>query len=192
MTRRLDTNGLARTAASAEAAAQRAPLLVLGLGNRLLRDDGFGLELLERLRSEYESQRAEELEPRQTVDFVDGGTLATRLLAELEGRRAVLILDALSDPVAGRVQRLDDPMSRPAPRGVGAHGANASGLLAAAWLSGDLPESVVLVGAAPLELHTGIGLSPRLQGALPQALELARATLDELRARLAQEPTCTS
>jgi hydrogenase maturation protease len=160
------------------------PLLVLGLGNRLLSDDGFGLALLASLRRRYGHLRE--------LEFVDGGTLGTALLGRLEGRRGLLILDAVSDRLPGRVLRVDDPLSRPAPHAIGGHGANASGLLAAALLTGDLPEHVVVVGAAPESLRTGIGLSPTLQAALPAALELAEAALAELRTRLEEERLCTS
>lgn len=162
----------------------RAPLLVLGLGNQLLSDDGFGLELLAGLRRGHESDA--------DVEFVDGGTLGTQLLGTLEGRRALLILDAIGGPIPGRVLRLDAPLARPTPHGIGGHGANASGLLAAALMTDDLPRHVTLVGASPERLSTGIGLSPRLAGALPDALELAQSVLAELRARVAEELPCTS
>ena len=66
---------------------KRAPLLVLGLGNMLLSDDGFGLVLLAELARGHAQDH--------TIEFLDGGTLGTALLGELEGRRALLILDAV-------------------------------------------------------------------------------------------------
>ncbi len=51
------------------------PVLVLGFGNVLLSDDGAGVRLTERLRSELGGDVA---------DFVDGGTLSFSLLCYVE------------------------------------------------------------------------------------------------------------
>ena len=157
-----------------KAAADRRPILVLGLGNPLLRDDGVGLELLGRLRRR--------LGARTDVECVDGGTQGVALLGYLCERSALLILDALAlGTRAGEVTVLHDPLRHAAPRGIGAHGANADGLLAAAALLGDLPERTVLVGVRPEELRTGIGLSAAVERALPEALDAAEAVLETWR-----------
>jgi len=62
-----------------------APTLVLGFGNVLLSDDGAGVQLVERLRSELGSQAAE---------FVDGGTLSFSLLTYVEATDSMLVIDA--------------------------------------------------------------------------------------------------
>jgi hydrogenase maturation protease len=162
----------------------RPAVLVLGLGNLLLCDDGLGLELLTGLRRSHGQNSA--------VEFVDGGTLGLGLLAEIEGRRALLILDAIGGGVPGEARRLVNPHLHPTACGVGVHGANASGLLAAAMLIGDLPEQVLLVGATPACLTTGIGLSEAFDTALPAALQLAQESLEQLLETIAGAATCTS
>jgi len=157
--------------------APAAPILVLGLGNLLLRDDGVGLELLRRL-----AERHSEREAAVDVDFVDGGTQGVALLGQLDERRAVLVLDAVSVDAngPGEVAVVRDPLAHPTARGMGAHGANASGLLASAQLLGQLPPRAVVVGVGPDVLETGIGLSPRVSAALPDALSRAEEILAEL------------
>jgi len=157
----------------------RAQVLVLGLGNLLLRDDGVGLELLKRLRTLYAGH--------PNVEFVDGGTQGVALLGQLEGRRGLLILDActlddggVDDSPSSSVKLIRDLVERPCAQGIGPHGANASGLLASAQLLGDLPPEVVLVGVTPVVLETRVGLSPAVEAALPEALETAAKILDEL------------
>src|SRR5580658_1063115 len=59
--------------------------LVLGFGNVLLSDDGAGIRLVERLRSELGADAAE---------FVDGGTLSFSLLPYLEATHSMLVADA--------------------------------------------------------------------------------------------------
>ena len=150
---------------------RRSPLLVLGLGNLLLSDDGLGLELLAVLRRAHGGDDA--------IEFLDGGTQGTALLGELEGRQALLIVDAVAGDEPGAVVRVDDPLTWATPAGLGGHGANASGLLAAALLVGWLPKHVVVVGVTPSSLDTGIGLSAVVRDALPRAMEVAETTLAE-------------
>jgi hydrogenase maturation protease len=166
-----------------------APLLVLGLGNLLLQDDGAGLALLERLRAERGHDRR--------AEFVDGGTQGIALSALLGGRRAALILDAVARGSApGSVHVVRDPLAQ-APASAaglagGAHAANAGDLLRTCALLGDLPARVTVVGLEPAELRTRIGLSPAVERGLPAALAAARAELDLLLAACAEVEPCTS
>ncbi len=151
-----------------------APLLVLGVGNLLLCDDGVGLELLRRLAGEG-VEGAE-------VELVDGGTQGLALLPYLDGRRALLILDAVSRGAPpGTVHVLDDPEPA-APDGpvLAPHGGNASDLLNAARLLGALPARVVVVGVEPALVRTGTELSPEVQAALPEALSAVRQSVRRL------------
>jgi hydrogenase maturation protease len=166
---------------------QRAPVLVLGLGNMLLQDDGVGLQLLESLRVVHGE------DPR--VDFVDGGTQGISLLPLLCERHSVLVLDAVQQGApSGTVHRLDDARAR-APRGHagangGAHEMNAGDLLAAAELLGDLPARVALVGIEPEHMRTGIGLSPAVRQGLSAATAAAHVALRSL--LVAEVSACTN
>jgi hydrogenase maturation protease len=139
---------------------------VLGLGNLLLSDDGLGLRLLETLAAEGSG-----------AEFLDGGTQGLALLSYLAHRRALIILDAVARGAPpGTVHVLQgDNIS--AHHAVTAHGSNALELLAAARLLGDLPPSVTIIGIEPARIATGIGLSPAVEAALPEALARARTAL---------------
>ena len=145
----------------------RAPHLVLGIGNTLLADDGVGPALLERLHPALGS------DPR--VELVDGGTQGLALLGLLEGRRSLLLLDAvrLGSP-PGHVHHLRTTGYHGTPRGFGAHGGNATELLGAARLLRTLPDRVELIGVEPADLVTRVGLSPEVRAALPHAARLAQ------------------
>jgi len=149
------------------------PVLVLGLGNLLLRDDGVGLELLRRLEADTA--------PSDGVEFLDGGTQGIALLPWMAGRRALLILDAiaLGEP-PGTVHMHEGPDLPQAPPGLSAHEGNFGELLATAQLIGDLPETIQLVGIEPDEISTGIGLSPAVVEAMPRGVESARRALEAL------------
>ena len=169
------------------ASCDPAPVLVLALGNVLLADDALGLELLELLRDELEG------DPR--VELLDGGTQGLALLGRLEGRASVLILDAVQQGFEpGTVHLVRDPLSVRAPRGLGAHGGNASELLSVASLLGVLPPRVHVVGVEPDVLDTRLGLSEAAERSLPWAGRLARELVGELLDALErqEESACTS
>ena len=138
---------------------------MLGLGNILLRDDGVGLTLLDQL------QRLRNW--GDDVQFVDGGTRGIILLGYLEERRALLILDAISlGGETGTIyawQGLDGFLGMPSSPKT-AHEGNALQLLQTAHIMGIVPPRIAVVGIAPHELHTGMGLSEVVTNALPGAL----------------------
>ncbi len=66
-----------------------SPVLLIGLGNPLMGDEGIGWHLAERLRED----------PRlpANVEVICGGTDLLRCTNQLEGRRHVILVDALLD-----------------------------------------------------------------------------------------------
>ena len=151
----------------------RPPWLVLGLGNPLLRDDGAGLELLRALESDLGG------DPR--FELVDGGTQGVGLVPCFEGRRGVLLLDAVRRGSEPGTIHVSDAASLEAPeRGLTAHEGNAHELLGAVRLTGTHAGPVVLVGIEPRELRTGLGLSAPVRDAVRRAVPVARSALARL------------
>ncbi len=153
------------------------PVLVLGVGNLLLQDDGAGLRMLKELSSR---------EFGDDVEFVDGGTQGLALLGHLAGRELLVVLDAvkLGDP-PGTIHLLRGAEFERlrARRSSTSHESNAVELLAYAQLLGTLPQEVVVVGIEPESLRTGISLSPSVEAALPAALECACGIIESARSR---------
>jgi hydrogenase maturation protease len=151
--------------------AERAGTVVLGLGNPLMADDGFGLAVLARLADDWE------LPPE--VRLVDGGTWGLTLLPDIESAESVLLLDAIdmrAEPgTLARVERDDLPTAyaqRTSP-----HQIDLSDLLAVATLRGSLPPRIVAIGAQPERIALEAGLSPLLAEAVDAAARLAAAQL---------------
>ena len=156
------------------------PVLVLGLGNILLADDGVGVTLLERLRPEGRDVAG--------VEFLDGGTQGLALVPWVAGRRALLILDAVARGAKpGTIHVIRDPVELRQSGGRTAHESNAGSLIAALDLLGDLPPEVVVVGIEPAELKTRIGLSEAVEAAVPAATLRALRLLARLRSRAKRE-----
>jgi hydrogenase maturation protease len=147
------------------------PVLVLGLGNLLLRDEGVGIHVVRAL--------ARETLP-DGVELCDGATAGMALVDLLAGREQVIVIDALdAGEPAGTVLRLDaeDLLAAPHP-GCSVHELGLCEALAAARLLGVAPRAVVILGVQPAELTCGLELSAPLARLVPQITALVRAELD--------------
>jgi hydrogenase maturation protease len=145
--------------------------LVLGVGNPLMTDDGFGLALLEHLR---ESRVWPE-----DVTLMDGGTWGMNLLPAIEDADALLILDAID---AGRepgslvvLQRSELP--RYVAQKLSPHQVDLRDVLALAELRGNLPTYAVALGVQPERIELGTELSATAAERLEPAADAACAVL---------------
>lgn len=147
-------------------------ILVLGLGNPVMSDDGAGLAALERLRAGFQVPPG--------VELADGGTWGMRLLPLLEDHSRVLFLDAISAGQApGALVRLDGE-AIPRMLGVGKlspHQVDLQDVLGAAALRGRLPREMVALGIQPAVVEMGVGLSPAVAAAVDPLVERAREVL---------------
>jgi hydrogenase maturation protease len=147
-----------------------APVLVLGIGNELLGDDGLGVVAARRLAAS----------PMAGVEVVDGGTLGLMLMPYIAGREAVLVLDAVSlaQGAPGQVVVLGDGEVR---NGHGvrmtAHDVGLVDALAAARLAGCSPQRVGLVGVVPASVTERWGLSPVVASRIGDMVAAARDVL---------------
>lgn len=147
--------------------------LILGLGNTLLRDEGLGVHLVERLREQHKFP--------DEVQIVDGGTLGLDLLPYLEGAGRLLVVDAVVfDAEPGRLIRLEgDAIPCQSTPKVSPHQAGLQDLLAMARLQGCLPPTVVVWGMQPASFHEwGMTLTEVVEARLPDLMD---AVLAELR-----------
>lgn len=148
-------------------------VVVLGIGNLLLSDEGAGVRALERLRAAYDLPDG--------VSLIDGGTSAMELLDDLEGVDLLIVLDAVRAGLApGSLIRLsgnDVPVffrTKLSPHQIGL-----ADVLATLDLLGAPPRETVVLGVEPLCLETGLGLSAPVAARLP---EMAGKVADELAA----------
>jgi hydrogenase maturation protease len=147
-------------------------ILILGLGNILLQDEGLGVRAVERLTSQYALP--------ENVQIMDGGTLGLDLLPYLAGVTDLLILDAVdAGQPAGVLARLEgEAIPAALSLKMSMHQVGLQDLLAASSLRGSLPERIVVWGIQPVSLDWGVELTPSVQTALGQ---LVAAAVNELR-----------
>jgi hydrogenase maturation protease len=154
-------------------------IVVLGIGNVLWADEGFGVRCLEALQQQWS------FAPH--VQLVDGGTQGLYLIQHVQAAHRLLIFDAIDYGLApGSLRLIEDDA---VPRFMGAkkmslHQTGFQEVLALARLTGHWPEQLLLVGCQPQELDDyGGSLRPRVRLALDDAVALA---VDRLRAWGAQ------
>ncbi len=147
-------------------------ILVLGIGNVLLTDEGIGVRALNELERRYTFP--------ENVELLDGGTAGIELLRHIRNRDYLIIIDAMKfnqEPgTVSRVEGLDVPAAfrtRISPHQLGL-----SDLLAAAMLTDELPPNLVLFGVEPENLDIGLDLTDTVEASVEK---LTGAIIDELR-----------
>jgi hydrogenase maturation protease len=145
-------------------------VLVLGIGNVLMGDEGVGVEVVRYL---------ERLDLPREVACLDGGTGGFQLLGPMHDSRRVLLIDATEDgQPPGALRRLRPRFSKDYPRTLTAHDIGLKDLLDAFYLIGDPPEVTLFAVSIRLPQEIGAPLSPELRERVPS---IATAVLEELR-----------
>jgi hydrogenase maturation protease len=144
-------------------------VLILGIGNVLMGDEGIGVRVVENL---------EKLRLPPGVGCLDGGTGSFQLLEPIQKASRVVLIDAMvSDDPPGTVHRLEPRFSKEYPPSLTAHDIGLKDLLDSLYLMGSPPPVTLLaVSIRPLQ-GLGTELSPELAEAVP---EIARMVLAEL------------
>lgn len=147
--------------------------LVLGLGNILWADEGFGVRAVEALNAAYSFP--------PNVRLMDGGTQGIFLLPWVRAARRLLILDAIDfglEPGELRVMYQEDVPRFMGVKKVSMHQAGFQEVLISAQLADEFPEQIALVGVQPELLDDyGGSLRPCVKGRLPEAIEAAVTVL---------------
>lgn len=157
-------------------------VLVLGIGNVLWADEGFGVRAVEVLDSLYEFPA--------NVQLMDGGTQGLYLVNHVTDATHLLVFDAidygLPPGTLKRVQGAEVPRFMGAKK-MSLHQTGFQEVLAAAELLGKLPAHLALVGIQPEELDDyGGSLRPQVREQLPAALETGLEILTEWGIHVAQ------
>lgn len=148
-----------------------ATILVLGLGNTIMADDGVGPRLIDYL--------AQQGQLPDDVALLDGGTLGLDLLPRLEGVQRLIIVDAVEiGQVPGSLIRLSgEEVAMALDTKLSPHQMGLKDLLAVARLLGHLPDEVVLLGVQPASIEMAAELSPQVAASLPQLAAMVRQEL---------------
>lgn len=147
-------------------------VLVLGIGNTLLADDGVGVHVVRRLAQDA---------PPPWLRVVDGGTMGFRLTSILSGAENVLIVDAADFSAAPGTIRLMDAATLAAYVGrakkSSAHEAGLADLLSLARLENFAPRHLAVLAIQPEIVDWRDTLSGPVENAIAPACAMIRTTI---------------
>jgi hydrogenase maturation protease len=138
--------------------------IVLGLGNLLQRDEGFGIHTLFALKQRYPSI--------EDVEFIDGGVLGLKLLPLVEEASHLLVLDSVDAGLSpgSIIELVGDQIPLYGNSKLSEHQIGFQEVLGLARLRGRFPEKIHLIGVQPKEIWAGIGLIDEVQNALERVV----------------------
>ncbi|HIJ33903.1 MAG TPA: hydrogenase maturation protease [Gammaproteobacteria bacterium] len=142
-------------------------ILVLGLGNTLLGDEGVGVRVVELLK---------EREERENVELMDGGTLSFSLAGAIADSDQLIVIDAAN--LQGKSGDLQVFVGEEMDYFLGSgklssvHEVSLLDLLSVTALSSKLPQPRALIAVQPKEIDWSDELSPAVAAALKPAAEL--------------------
>jgi hydrogenase maturation protease len=145
----------------------KKPVLILGVGNLLLKDEGIGVHVARKLM---------DMDLPPYVEVVEGGTSGFDLLDDIEGRGKVVVVDTVqAGQPPGTLYRLsrEDIEDRPKQR-LSLHDIDMTDLLKLSDLLGvEKPAEVIIIGVEPKDMETAsMELSPEVEAQIPKVIEL--------------------
>lgn len=151
----------------------KSAILVLGIGNLVMSDDGVGVRVVHELQRSYRFP--------ENVRVVDGGTLGLDLLPMLEEATHLILVDAVeTGEKPGSLVRLTGrelPIAMQTK--LSPHQMGLKDLLAVSELMGHSPGEMVLIGVQPGSVEMGAELTAEVE-----------AMLEEVTAKVLFELSC--
>lgn len=147
-------------------------ILILGLGNLLLRDEGLGVHALALLSERYDLP--------ESVQCADAGVLGLQILSLLQGVTRLLVIDAVQAGQApGTLVRLaGKEIPKTLSLKLSMHEIALSDILALSLLEESAPPQLVVWGMEPATIETGVGLSAVVTARLPGLIDAVIGELD--------------
>jgi len=148
----------------------RKPILILGIGNLLLKDEGVGIHVVQKMKKMHLFRRAR----FRNVEIMDGGTAGLDLLSYMEGRKKVIVIDSVrGGRKPGTIYRLTpENLKTDTNKILSLHQIDFQQALHLAGQLGKYPEAVI-IGIEPKDFSSwGMELSPVIRKRIPKIIEL--------------------
>lgn len=139
-------------------------ILVMGVGNTLMQDDGIGSHIIEALLASPDTPSG--------LNIIDGGTIGLALLPQIENADAVVIVDASElgeNPGTVRLLHNEEIDRQLSGKKRTVHEVALVDLFSAAGIRGRMPTERVLVAIQPGCTEWGVDLTPEVKAAVPAA-----------------------
>ena len=158
-------------------------IVVLGVGNILLTDEGVGVRAIEKLQLDFD------LPPEVLV--IDGGTSGMEMLEDLSNADHIIIIDAVrsGNAPASIIRLIGEQVPVFFKTKLSPHQIGLSDVLATLELTGEQPGGVTVIGVEPVSPETGMVLSPQVKALLPEVVNLVVEELRQLGVAVKRIPT---
>ncbi len=148
---------------------KRNKILILGIGNILLNDEGVGIHLISKL----------EREGFADADLMDGGTGGFNLLGVIQSYERVIFVDASFDTYPpGTVRVMHPRYANDFPHRLSAHEIGLKDLIDAVFLLGNEPRIYLIAIAIRDFQKLGTKLTPDVERAIPDAIKKIKKLLN--------------
>ncbi len=151
-----------------KAMGEKSRIVIAGVGNLLLRDDGVGVHVVQAL------QRTS---LPDNVLVIDAGTAVIDILTFLENVYKLIIIDAVEGGCEpGTIYRFTpEDVEFEHLIAMSLHEFDVNNMLTMAEMLGHRPQAVVIIGIEPKEIAYGLELSPEIEQHIEELLELILA-----------------
>ena len=149
-------------------------VMVLGVGNILLKDEGLGVRVVERLKAAYTFP--------ENVELVDGGTAGLDLLPVVEGFDRLIIVDTVktSEPPGSIFRFTPDDIGVKVPYKTSLHQIGMVEVFAIAEALGRKMDAVI-IGVQPEDMSSwGLDMTPTIEAKVPEVMALVLKELSML------------
>jgi hydrogenase maturation protease len=145
-------------------------ILVLGIGNILLKDEGVGVHIVNKLK---------EMSLPDNVEVLDGGTAGLDLVDFIADRGKLIVIDAVNaGEKPGTVYRLTEENLDIKPKAIMSfHDIDFMDAIHMSETMGNKPKEVVVIGVEPKDMSDGLELSPEIEERVPRIIELVMEEL---------------
>lgn len=149
-------------------------IIVLGIGNILLSDEGVGPKVAWRLKAEYRFP--------PNVEIYDGGTTGLGLLPYISEADYLVIVDAINGPgEPGSIYRYTvDDFELNIPKKMSIHDVGLIECLALAELDGSTPQKTIILGVKPKSLVGGMELTDVVSAKLDELVMMVVKEISEM------------
>jgi hydrogenase maturation protease len=143
--------------------------LILGIGNLLWADEGFGVRCVETLDAMYAFE--------DSVEVMDGGTQGIYLIHHVRDANNLVVFDAIDyglEPGTVKVIRDDAVPNFMGCKKMSLHQTGFQEVLSAAKLMGGYPDRIALIGVQPESIEDfGGSLTPKVEAQLEHCIKTA-------------------
>lgn len=149
-------------------------ILIIGMGNVLMQDEGVGVRAVEELVNRYRIPEG--------VEVIDGGTTGMELFEPMRGADTLIIADSVNTgaPYGTLVRIANEEIPAFFQTKLSNHQLGVSDLLALLTLKGETPDQVTIIGMVPHSLENRLGLTPEAEAGLEGMIQML---VDELAAQ---------